>query len=70
MSKGRRKQNPSSEAGVAFKAVNGELTVAQLASRYELGGKFSMSQTNFPPTELVSSDWLADHLNDPDIRVI
>ena len=29
-----------------------------------------MSQTNFSATELVSSDWLADHLNDPDVRVI
>ena len=29
-----------------------------------------MSQTNFSAAELVSCDWLADHLNDPDVRVI
>ncbi len=29
-----------------------------------------MSQTRFSPTELVSCDWLADHLHDPNVRVI
>jgi thiosulfate/3-mercaptopyruvate sulfurtransferase len=29
-----------------------------------------MSQTKLSPPELVSCDWLADHLNDPDVRVI
>ena len=36
MSKERRKHSPSFKAKVAFEAVKGELTVAQLAARYEV----------------------------------
>ena len=35
MSKERRKHSPSFKAKVALEAVKGELTVAQLAARYE-----------------------------------
>ena len=36
MSKERRKHSPSFKAKVALEAVKGELTVAQLAARYEV----------------------------------
>ena len=36
MSKERRKHSPSFKAKVAVEAVKGELTVAQLAARYEV----------------------------------
>ena len=36
MSKERRKHSPSFKAKVALEAVKGELTVAQLAGRYEV----------------------------------
>ena len=36
MSKERRKHSPSFKAKVAVDAVKGELTVAQLAARYEV----------------------------------
>ena len=36
MSKERRKHSPSFKAKVALEAVRGELTVAQLAARYEV----------------------------------
>ena len=36
MSKERRKHSPSFKAKVALDAVKGELTVAQLAARYEV----------------------------------
>ena len=36
MSKGRRKHSPAFKAKVAFEAVKGQETVAQLAARYEV----------------------------------
>ena len=36
MSKGRRKHSPTFKAKVAFEALKGEETVAQLAARYEV----------------------------------
>ena len=36
MSQGRRKHNPAFKAKVAFEALKGQETVAQLAARYEV----------------------------------
>ena len=36
MSQGRRKHSPAFKAKVALEAVNGQVTVAQLAARYEV----------------------------------
>ena len=36
MSRGRRKHSPAFRAQVAFEAVKGQETIAQLAARYEV----------------------------------